>query len=43
MFAQFSKKDVITLHAEMQVIAEEVLAANAIVIEVTTENARAEK
>ena len=28
---------------ELQVIAEEVLAANAIVIEVTTENARAEK
>ena len=39
IFAQLSKKDVITLHAEMQVIAEEVLAANAIVIEVATEDA----
>ena len=43
MFAQLSKKDVITLHAGMQVIAEEVLAANAIVIEMTTGNARAER
>ena len=43
MFAQSSKKDVITLHAGMQVIAEEVLAVNAIVIEMTTGNARAER
>ena len=37
MFAQLSKKDVIAIHAELQVIAEEVLAANAIVIGVATE------
>ena len=45
MFAQLSKKDVIALHAEMQVIAEEVLDANAIVCEVGTEDAlvRAER
>ena len=39
MFAQLSKKDVISLRAELQVIAEEVLAANAIVIRVATEDA----
>ena len=39
MFAQLNKKDVISLNAELQVIAEEVLAANAIVIGVATEDA----
>jgi len=29
MFAQLSKKHAISLHAELQVIAEEVLASNA--------------
>ena len=45
IFAQLSKKDVIALHAEMQVIAEQVLAANGIVIEVATKDAlvRAER
>ena len=45
IFAQLSKTDVIALHAEMQVIAEEVLDANAIVCEVATEDAlvRAER
>ena len=40
IFAQLYKTDVIALHAEIQVIAGEVLAANAIVIEVATEDAQ---